>query len=86
VPMSARHSRFWLWSSRSRSRWVEWGPFVLAVIIAVGALIALATTSPIFSGPRPLPGSDPIPGQVSAPSAPDASPQDEDAAVDPPVS
>lgn len=86
MPMSARHSRFWLWSSRSRSRWVEWGPFVLAVIIAVGALIALATTSPIFSGPKPLPGSDPIPGQVSAPSAPDASPQDEDAAVDPPVS
>ena len=86
MPMSARHSRFWLWSSRSRSRWVEWGPFVLAVIIAVGALIALATTSPILSGPKPLPGSDPTPGQVSAPSAPDASPQDEDAAVDPPVS
>jgi len=84
--MSARHSRSWLLSVRSRSRWVEWGPFLLAVIIAAGALIALATTSPILSGPKPLPGSDPTPGQVSAPSGPDGSQQDEDAAVDPPIS
>jgi hypothetical protein len=84
--MSVRRSRFWPWSTRSRSRWMEWGPFVLAVIIAVGALLALATTSPILSGPKPLPGSDPTPNQVSAPTAPDDSPQGEDAAVDPPVS
>jgi len=44
---------------RPRSAWAEWGLFLLAVIAAVGLLAALAFSSPIFSGPRPLPDSDP---------------------------
>jgi hypothetical protein len=64
---------------------VEWGPFLLAVIVAAGILFVLASNSPIFSGPKPLPATDaPSTGQV-APTAPDGSPQDEDAGEDPPV-
>ena len=39
---------------------LEWGPFWLALLVAAGLLFALARTSPILWGPRPLKGSDPV--------------------------
>jgi hypothetical protein len=50
---------------RHRSAWAEWGFFFLAVIVAAALLAAFAMTSPILSGPAPLPDSDPKP-QASA--------------------
>lgn len=42
-------------TGRQRSAWVEWGLFLLAVIIAAGLLASFARTSPILAGPAPLP-------------------------------
>lgn len=39
---------------------LEWGPFWLALLVAAGLLFALARSSPILWGPRPLKGSDPV--------------------------
>jgi hypothetical protein len=44
---------------QGRSAWAEWGPFVVAALLAAGLLIVFALTSPIFRGPAPLPESDP---------------------------
>ncbi len=62
--------RYRFFAPRSRSRWAEWGPFLLALIVGAGLLLAVALTSPIFSGPAPLPDSDPQPSSASSgPSA-----------------
>jgi hypothetical protein len=42
-------------TGRQRSGWVEWGLFLLAVIVAAGLLASFALTSPILAGPAPLP-------------------------------
>jgi hypothetical protein len=53
-PLRLMGRRTWLQS------WLEWGPFWLALLVAAGLLFALARTSPILWGPRPLKGSDPV--------------------------
>ena len=56
-----------------RSSWKEWGPFLLALILGAGLLIGLAVTSPIFSGPKPLPASS-APAKSSGPAASSGAP------------
>ena len=59
-PLRLMGRRTWLQS------WLEWGPFWLALLVAAGLLFALARTSPILWGPRPLKGSDPVRTESSA--------------------
>jgi len=42
-------------TGRERSAWIEWGLFLLAVIVAACLLASFALTSPILAGPAPLP-------------------------------
>jgi len=55
------HRSVWArWQNwQGQSAWTEWGPFVVAALLAAGLLIVFALTSPIFRGPPPLPESDP---------------------------
>jgi hypothetical protein len=45
---------------RARRRWAEWAPFIVVALLAVGVLLTLALTSPIF---RRFPSPVPIPQQ-----------------------
>jgi hypothetical protein len=46
---------------RARRRWAEWAPFIVVALLAVGVLLTLALTSPIFR-PLPIPGPNPAAG------------------------
>ena len=67
-----------MWSKlrdwQSRSAWTEWGPFVVAALLAAGLLIVFALTSPIFRGPAPLPESDPSTAAKHAAASSDPEP------------